>query len=376
MILSVNEVELLKLLCRCKNAPAPSAWSIGIFNTQNISALEYTGLVFMSRNGKYIRPRPSAYGLLEQAGYSFKADAAPQTRQRVLDRRNIAAKILLTFYAAGTDVFKDTPTDAPGGAVYVPSFAARSTSTGNPFGSTRFYGIFRCGKLLCMVFYADDAGIYFQKELTLFHSYADKIPDCQMGLIFMGDALADIGSSVFRGDSPSDQPKRRYHADSFGKVFSVTSLPVHFVPVGSVGAQMLRYMTMECYRERLAKGVLRKSYRPPYDTLTDTDAIHYRSPYLPAVVALDLDLKRIDRAVSAAKARGYPKAVLYALPEQVLFLRERYREAADVLAVDAERLDREVGIEGGIPNGYAPYFTAEGRCIDVADFTVYRKAKA
>ncbi len=374
MILNVNEVELLKLLCWCKNAPAPSEWSIGIFNTQNISALEHFGFVFTSRNRKNIRPRLSAYRVLEKIGYSFKADAAPQTRQRILDRRNTAAKILFTFYSAGADVFKDTIGETSGRAVYVPSFAARGASIGNPFGSTKFYGIFQTAGTLYLVFHADDAGVYFQKELTLFHSYIDQSPVQNTGLIFIGGSSSEIGDTVFHEQSSTGNAKKKYNTDSFGRVFSMTSLPVHFVPVGSVGAQMLRYMAIGHYRERLAKMILRKSCRPPYDALPDTDAIHFQPPYLPAVVALDMDVKRIDRAVSAAKGQGYPKIVLYALPEQAPFLREHYRGAADVIAVDAERLDKEVG--GTNPSGNAvPYVTKEGRCIDVADFSAYRKNK-
>lgn len=375
MILNVNEVELLKLLCWCKNAPAPSEWSIGIFNTQNISALEHFGLVFMSRNGKNIRPRLPAYCLLEKIGYSFKSDAAPQTRQRILDRRNIASKILLTFYSAGADVFKDTIDEIFRKTVYVPSFAARSASTGNPFGSTKFYGIYQTTGTLYLVFYADDAGVYFQKELTLFHSYIDRSHIQNTGLIFMGGSVPEIGDTVFHEPRSAEQPKKKYNTDSFGRVFSITSLPVHFVPVGQCGVRMLHYMAMEHYRERLAKMILRKSYRPPYDALPDTDAIHYQPPYLPAAAALDMDVKRIDRAVSAAKGQGYPKIVLYALPEQVSFLRGRYRGAADVIAVDAERLDREInGTKSGQDHAQ-PYVTKEGRCIDVADFAAYRKSK-
>lgn len=376
MILTIRELELLKLLCWCRTIPAPEDWCSLIYDKNMVSALENSGFIWTSRNGRYIRTRPAAYRILETAGFHFCGDSKPQTKQQTLDRRNTAAKVLFTFYLAGADVFKDTIEKTPGRAVYVPSFAARGASTSNPFGSTKFYGIFQTAGTLYLVFYADDAGIYFQKELTLFHSYIDRSPVQNTGLIFMGSSVSEIGDTVFREPYPAGQPKKKYNTDSFGKVFSVTSLPVHFVPVGSVGAQMLRYMAMEHYRERLAKRILRKSYRPPYDALTDTDAIHYQPPYLPAVVALDMDVKRIDRAVSAAKGLGYPKIVLYALPEQVSFLRERYRGAADVIAVDAERLDKELGIGGGIPDSTAPYFTAEGRCIDVADFAAYRKSKA
>ena len=376
MILNVKEVELLKLLCWCKNAPAPSAWQIGIFNAQSIAALEHFGLVFVSRNKKYIRPRPSAYHLMETAGFSFKADAAPQTRPRILDRRNIAAKVLLTFYSAGADVFKDTIDEISEKAVYVPSFAARSANSGNPFGSTKFYGIYQTSETLFLVFHADDAGVYFQKELTLFHSYIDRSPIQKTGLIFMGGSTSEIGNTIFHAHSPTEQAKKKYNTDSFGKVFSATSLPVHFVPIGREGAQMLRYIAMPQYRERMAKLILRRSYQPPYDGLPDTDAVHYQPPHLPAAITLDMDIKRIDRAIIAAKEQGFPKIVLYALPEQMSFLREHYKGQADVIMVNTAGLEKELGAMRDGQEKTAPYFTKEGRCIDVADFAVCRKNKA
>lgn len=375
MILTIRELELLKLLCWCRTIPAPENWCSPIYDKNMVSALEISGFIWTSRNGRYIRTRPAAYRILETAGFHFCGDSKPQTKQQTLNRRNTAARILFTFYLAGADVFKDTIGEASDRAVYVPSFAARSASTGNPFGSTKFYGIYHTAGTLYLVFYADDAGVYFQKELTLFHSYIDRSHIQNTGLIFMGGSVPEIGDTVFLEPRSAEQPKKKYNTDSFGRVFSITSLPVHFVPVGQCGVRMLRYMAMEHYRERLAKMILRKSYRPPYDTLPDTDAIHYQPPYLPAVVALDMDVKRIDRAVSAAKGQGYPQIVLYSLPEQVPFLRERYRGAADVIAVDAERLDREInGTKSGQDNAQ-PYITKEGRCIDVADFAAYRKSK-
>ena len=218
-------------------------------------------------------------------------------------------------------------------------------------------------------------GIYFQKELTLFHSYTDKIPTGRTGLIFMGESLSEIGEAAFQTEQNEEQAtKKKYHADSFAKVFSVTSLPVHFVPIGKSGAQMLRYLAMENYRERLARTILRGSYRPPYEGLTDTDAIHFQAPHLPAVVALDLDIKRMDRALVAAQERGFPKLVLYALPEQTAFLRGRYGNQADIIAVDAARLDQEIMTDKP-QDSSMPYMTKDGRWVDIANFAVYRKTQ-
>ena len=376
MILTVREWEFLKLLCWCKTVPIPEDWCGGIYDKTMVAVLEYLGLVWCSRNGKYIRPRPSAYRLLETEGCHFIGDAKPQTNQRTLDRRNTAARVLFTFYTAGSNVFKDHVGEVPDGAVYLPSFAARSANIGNPFGSTKFYGIFQTTETLYLVFFVDDAGIYFQKELTLFHSYIDRSPTQKTGLIFMGGSTSEIGNTIFHAHSPTEQAKKKYNTDSFGKVFSATSLPVHFVPIGREGAQMLRYIAMPQYRERMAKLILRRSYQPPYDGLPDTDAVHYQPPHLPAAITLDMDIKRIDRAIIAAKEQGFPKIVLYALPEQMSFLREHYKGQADVIMVNTAGLEKELGAMRDGQEKTAPYFTKEGRCIDVADFAVCRKNKA
>jgi len=374
LLLTVRELELLKLLCWCRTVPPPEAWTADIYNENDVLIWENLGLVAVSRNGKYIRPRPNAYKMLETAGYSFYGDVTPQTKQHTLDRWNTAAKIVFTFHSAGIDVFNDTAGHSPD--IYISALAAKSRSIGNPFGSTKFYGIFQTSETLYLVFYADDAGVYFQKELTLFHSYIDRSPIQKTGLIFMGSSSLEIGDTVFHVRSPTEQAKKKYNTDSFGKIFSTTSLPVHFVPLGREGAQMLRYIAMPQYRERLTKLILRRSYQPPYDGLPDTDAVHYQPPHLPAAITLDMDIKRIDRAIIAAKEHGFPKIVLYALPEQMSFLREHYKGQADVIMVNTAGLEKELGAVWDGQEKKAPYFTKEGRCIDVADFAVCRKNKA
>ncbi len=81
MLLTVRELELLKLLCWCRTVPPPEAWTADIYNENDVLIWENLGLVAVSRNGKYIRPRPNAYKMLETAGYSFYGDVTPQTKQ-------------------------------------------------------------------------------------------------------------------------------------------------------------------------------------------------------------------------------------------------------------------------------------------------------
>ena len=309
MVLTVRELELLKLLCWCRTIPPSEVWFSEIYRERDLRLMEHLGFAAVSRNRKYIRPRPGAYDLLQSVGYSFYGDVTPQTKQQTLDRWNTAARILFTFYLSGVDVFTDNIDTAPN--IYLSALAAKGGSIGNPFGNTKFYGIFRTPEVLYLVFYMDEIGVYFQKELAVFHSYTDKVSVGRTGLIFMGESVSKIGEAVFcELNSEELTMKKKYHADSFAKVFSTTSLPVHFVPIGKSGVQMLRYLAMEKYRERLARTILRGSYQSPYEDLTDTDAIHFQAPHFPAAVALDMDIKRMDRALAAAQKRGFSRIVL------------------------------------------------------------------
>ena len=236
MVLTVRELELLKLLCWCRTIPPSEVWFSEIYRERDLRLMEHLGFAEVSRNGKYIRPRPGAYDLLRSVGYSFYGDVTPQTKQQSLDRWNMSARILLTFYLSGVDVFADNIEEKAG--VYLSALAAKNVSVGKPFGSTKFHGIFRTSEVLYLVFYIDGDGIYFQKELALFHSYTDRIPTGRTGLIFMGESLSEIGEVAFQAEQNEEQAtKKKYHADSFAKVFAVTSLPVHFVPIGKSGAR-------------------------------------------------------------------------------------------------------------------------------------------
>ena len=377
MVLTVRDVEILKLLCWCKNIHMPERDCFSdIYSIQDIYLLEYLGFVSISRNKKYVRPKPDAYLLLGNIGYHFRSDAKPQTKQRVLERRNIAAEILLTFYMAGADVFGNHINTVFSGNTYVASFAMRNSSTaGNPFGSTKFYGTFHTSNAIYLVFYVDDIGVYFQKELTLFHSFIDKTGAKNTGLIFMGKSISDIGDVVFHEMEEDKDRKKKYNTDSFSKIFSMTSLPIHFVPIGEIGVHTLRFLGMQDYRQQLAKLILRKSYNPPYDDLPDTDTIHYLAPNNPAVISLDMDIKRIDRAVYSVKEKGFQNTEIYALPEQMPFLKKRYKDMANVIGINTDRLNSDLGFTDNLKNYAKPFMTQGGQYIDVSDFNLYRKNK-
>lgn len=74
---------------------------------------------------------------------------------------------------------------------------------------------------------------------------------------------------------------------------------------------------MEKYRPKMAGLLLGKGYQPPDPHIPDSDGLlSDGKARLPFVVAVDMDLKRIDRAYRAARETGYPKLALGALEPQ------------------------------------------------------------
>ena len=377
MLLSTKDIEVLKLICWCKNVPVPVRMKLcSFYGLDELDVFEYTGLTYRSKDGKNIRPRPAAYRLLSDAGINFKSDLKPQTKEKVLERRNIASQILFTFYRAGVSVFEDKLDKVYNTPVYIASFAARQSDACNPFGSTRFYGIFRTAQEAFLVLYADDTGVYYQKELTLFHSLTEATGILNTAIIIMGKSTQGIAAQVLR-EQKNNRRKTKYNTDSFQEIFEMTTLPTHFIPIGDSGAQIIRFLIYPDYREAIAKAILKSSYRSPYPNLTDTDTIHHKEPYNPAVVAIDMDVGRIDRAIAGARNIGYEKIAIYALPEQVNFLKSRYSavEAADVMTINLDNIKNVINHSISL---YQPpsdlYVTNEGRYFDVSDFSAYRKA--
>lgn len=374
MLLSIKDIELLKLICWCKNIPAPvGKRSCYLYSHESLSVLEHIGLIYKSADKKNIRPRPAAYHLVSDIGYLFKSDIRPQTTEKVLARRNIASQILFTFHRAGVSVFVEKLVGIINDPIYMASFAARQADTGNPFGSTRFYGIFCTAHKAFLVLYADEIGVYYQKELTLFHNLIEVTGIRNTAVIVMGKSTSSIGTAVSKVKTAN---KKKYNTNSFAQILETTTLPVHFIPIGDAGAQIIRFLLISDYREAMAKSLLLDSYKPPYKDLADTDTIHYKKPYNPAVIAVDMDINRIERALINAQEAGYQKIVIYALPEQTAFLKSRFMDNADVLGVNIENIKRVINCNIDL---YEPpealYVTEEGRCFSVSDFAAYRKVR-
>ncbi|MDR2903684.1 MAG: hypothetical protein LBU77_04185 [Clostridiales bacterium] len=378
MLLSIKDMELLRVLCWCKNMSADASDIFqNAYTQEDVLTLKHLDLVSVSRDKSILRPRPAAYKLLSDAGFDFTPDTKIQTNPKLLARRNIAAQILQTFKTAGISVFNYSLPRRIEKPLYVASFAARQQDKGNPFGSTRFHGIFCTTQEAFLVYYVDSFGVFYQNELALFHNFIQATGISRCAIIMMGKSTLEIAAAVLSEKDDKAKEKSRFKQDSFKRVFETTTLPVHFIPLGDAGAQMLKIMLNPDYRTATAKAVLGKRYIPIYAGMTDSDAIHPMAPKNSGVVAVDMDVNRIDRALASARRAGFEKIALYALQEQIPFLKNRYANegVAEIFGINIDHIKSTIGFDIELEkHPPAAYVTSEGRCFDVADIANYRKA--
>jgi len=277
---------------------------------------------------------------------------------------------------AGVPVFHDAMEQAGSEPVYIASFAARLRDmTTNAFNSTRFYGAFVTPQANYIIFYVDDTGVFYQNEIRVFNNFVGTAGFKDTSIILMGESTHSIGANIF---SVKNEVKKKYFSpDSFARIYEDTTLPVMLVPIGETGAQILRLLMIPQYREELAKALLKKMYRPPYKGMNETDAVYYKEPHNPAVIAVDMNVKRLDYALETAKAAGYSNLTYFALLEQVPFLVSRYHieDKENIMAINIAGLVNDMAHNIALHKpSRRPFITKEGEFLDVTRLEDYRKA--
>jgi hypothetical protein len=159
-----SDIELLRLAAWCKNLPpdisdmfAFQASKYGkpvfqVFDPMSIEFLVRLGLVNVTQDGKSIRLRDKGSRLLRYLGYQYHRDS--KYRSDYDDRRVEIARILLTFWRAGFQVYTGTPEDLEASQVFLSSMAARQDKYSNVWGGSAFWGFARLGQSACACYYA------------------------------------------------------------------------------------------------------------------------------------------------------------------------------------------------------------------------------
>ena len=360
MLFSARDLDILKLLRWCRLIRADAL-------CQLVSELEIANLPTLSMvklyrsSGAYLL---TAKGnrLLDEAIPGLPAATPPAYKAADTIRRLHLSEIMLTAYSSGVDPFALHTNSLLENLTFFLPAISRGRGT-NPWGSTRVAAIAHLGDLLCSIHYVcpEIGRLALNDELAAFHNNTALLPDFQRAMIFSGTTYNVILSELEAGENEPDAKLL-----SYGEAYRLLRLPVFLVPCNSTGAIQLRILSVPDYRQKLTQAALKSQYEPPPTSFPLCDAFFHDAPFL---LAADMELRRIDAAIDAARAQGFSQISLAALPaqcEEVLYHRYRDTGNARVFALTDTALKQVLG--SPLPPyapPHKPYFTKEGAVIHV-----------
>ena len=269
-------------------------------------------------------------------------------------------KLMLTVYHAGVSVFTTDVSALCEQAMFLPMIARNRGA--NPWGSTRVAALLHTGDLMCAIHWVSPGigCVALTDELTAFQNHTAAIPAKQRAMIFAASSYDEILAEL---DGAQDDHNTRLQ--TYREVYDGLKLPLFLLPCNGTGCLQLRIMGAPNYRELLAKIILKTHYVPPPAGRPMYDALYQSVPF---VMAADMDLRRIDAALNAARSDGLSQIVLAALPEQVeTVLNRRYRETgkARVFTITDAALRELLGSTAPYAPPDLPFYTSEGSVLDV-----------
>ncbi len=387
MLFDCSDIDLLRLTGFLKNLPTgqEQRYFLRLLTPAVISPLQEYGYLGLTRNGLSYSLKPAGYDLLCSLGFDYPQDKRQPSHLPELHRRFEGASIFLTFYRAGIEVFSPQFSGLHQPLAYVHgSVIRRDSCMANTklFGGCRFSGIGRIGDTAYAVHFIDGNRMCYSTELRLLqnaiHPYG-----CHAGLIFARNSYLEAARLL--AAAPPEE-KARNDSVTYREAYEKTSLPVHLLACSDAGAFQLRIMALEDYRPKMAGLLLGKGYQSPDSRIPDSDGLLFDGKArLPFVAAVDMDLKRIDRAYIAAREAGCPKLALGALEPQAKALQLLYqvRGKAVVYSVAIPNLLKSLRDSGqqGLVDAlrlYEPptaaYITQEGGALHASAVPSHRKA--
>jgi hypothetical protein len=333
-------MELLRLAAWCKNLPPDISGMFSsrsdpdgeqpasqVFDRVSVEFLIQLGLINRTGDGRSIRLRDKGARLLGYLGYRYHRDT--KYRSDPDDRRVEAARILLTFWRAGFDVYAGSLEDLGSPQVFLPSLAARQDKASNIWGGSVFRGLARFGQTACACYFTGE-----EKEPRLNHRNERFILDKAALRFSLREAMlfADPDpvrlARAFRNNGKPKPPEKEAEI-TLPRLLAKANHPVYLLPLGNAGALQLRMMREQDYMERLSAAFFRAQgaegrLSPVPAGVTAADGM--LGGVGPWIFAADLDIGRLDRALRQSLAAGYGKLFALCFESQKAALRQIYGE--------------------------------------------------
>ena len=358
MIFTTRDLDILRFLRWCRFVLAEDLTNV--FSKIEVQNLEILRLIKLYLPAQAYTLTASGTRLLEAAFPKLPAAVAPAYKAADTLRRIRQAKLMTTAYQAGVSVFTTDVSALCEQAMFLPMIARNRGS--NPWGSTRVAALLHTGDLMCAIHWVSPniGCVALTDELTAFQNHTAAIPAKQRAMIFAASSYEEI-----LGELDAGQEIQNTRLQSYREVYDCLKLSLFLLPCNETGCLQLRILGVSNYRKLLARIILKSHCVPPPTNRAMYDALYQGVPF---VMAADMDLRRIDAAVDAARSDGLSQIVLAALPEQVeTVLNRLYREngKARVFTITESALRELLGSTVPYTPPDLPFYTAEGSVLDV-----------
>ena len=359
MMLSCRDLDILRLLRWCRMIRSKELCEA--FSKDEVMNLSAAQMIRFSDAAKAWLLTPCGNRVLGSAGVVLPPATAPTYREPDIMRRLRLAQIVTTAYAAGVNIFLTKESELQSQPSLFLPFLHRNRGS-NSWGSTRVAALLHTGDLMCAIHWVSTGigCVALTDELTAFQNHTASIPAKQRAIIFAASSYEEILAELDAG-----QEIQNTRLQSYREVYDCLKLPLLLLPCNETGCLQLRIMGVPNYRELLARIILKSHYVPQPADRAMYDALYQGVPF---VMAADMDLRRIDAALDAARLDGLSQIALAALPEQVeVVLNRRYRETgkARVFTITESALRELLGSIVPYTPPDLPFYTSEGSVLDV-----------
>ena len=290
--------------------------------------------------------------------------------ERAIERRLRLSRLMMVAYMASIPVFTNTPAQLSSAPSLFLTTITRGKG-GDPWGGTRVGALLHLPDVVAAVHYVCTGigNVSPVDEISVLANQSAVVKDGDRAFFFAGDSYDEILKelSLMNGDENSKLV-------SYGTAWRTMPFPVYLLPCGETGARQLRIMSIPNYRQWASQCLLQAEYEPPPDGQPDWDGMYQGRPF---VMAADMDLRRIDRAIAAAERAGYDCISMAAMDVQGQeVLQPRYMDTGKArLYVWSQEAEAATFGEPFLPSPTTnkPFMTEKGEYVDAPLIQADRK---
>ncbi len=285
--------------------------------SREASLLSTLGTLTVSRNGEYLSLTPEGYQFLSAFDLHCQPPAKrPYSNSPTLRRRLEVGAILFTCLSAGIEPALDKVEHLKRQPVFLPAFTLRS-GDGNLMNAAGCSGFGHWGNTAYMIQYAGEhsTGFFMNNELSHLHNLASVFSerlDTPQTLIFAGESYRAI-YKILTLKATSDRNGKKGYVD-YSQAYPRLGIPACLLSCDDTGALQLAIMRQADYRPRIAQAAFGARWRSEDDRLPEADG-HVDGN--PLVIAVDMDLRRLERICRDARQQGRKEILVAALEGQM-----------------------------------------------------------